>query len=598
MPTQQPQAPGTSQPQIDPTALNLSRAIRTVESGDNPNAKGASGEFGIGQWMPGNFESAAKKYGLDPADRSQGNQEHVLYNQIDEQLKAGHSQSEVASWWNSGKYDPTGNVGVNKEGVKYDTPGYVAKVQKAYEQSAQGQSEAPQTQQQQPSPSLLPNPINIGSELANNIAGRLNDLNNAAMLGQQGGLHVGSGLIQGAGAFAGAAGDIVNAGLELIPGVQALEKGLGDAMGSMAQTPEGQAIIQAGTQLAQAHPEIAGDLAAGANVLSVLPMFKGLSLAKGAVSDSFVGAFKGKLQNAAETELRNALPDKIATSVANAEGRGLDPIKMLIADGRNLPDIVARPAGGFEYSAKAPIENFEQSLAGDEQALQAKLSQGISKNVGVSLAGARQRALADVATQYRLSGTYAPAVKATNAYFDSVEASSGGRDIISLNEFNGIKRDVRKDVNFDSLGIQKNNVKFTIGQSLMKQVEKVAAQNGIEGVPEINKVMSAKLEAMKVLDGLDGRRIKTKSGILREGTRDVAGAVGEVAGNAVGVPFAGTFAGRGLANLARGTPSYSIRKLKTLATHTPTSTGVKGLLKASLGVSGQQMTRAQSPQTQ
>ena len=121
---------GTS---LDPTAVTLAKSIRQVESQGNYNAKGASGEFGTGQWMPGNFEAAATKYGLNPTDKSPINQDKVLYYQIEEQLKAGHSQSQVASWWNSGKYDPTGNVGTNKQGVKYDTPGYVAQVQQAYQ---------------------------------------------------------------------------------------------------------------------------------------------------------------------------------------------------------------------------------------------------------------------------------------------------------------------------------------------------------------------------------------------------------------------------------------------------------------------------------
>lgn len=151
MPTQQPQTPGNSQPQLDPTALNLARAIRQVESGDNPNAKGASGEFGVGQWMPGNFEAAATSYGLDPNDKSEANQDHVMYNQIEDQVKQGKTQSQIASWWNSGNYDPTGNVGVNKEGVAYNTPAYVAKVQKAYE-----------SQINQPSSSTYPPPTTPG----------------------------------------------------------------------------------------------------------------------------------------------------------------------------------------------------------------------------------------------------------------------------------------------------------------------------------------------------------------------------------------------------------------------------------------------------
>ena len=135
--TTQQQTPGTSQPQIDPTALNLSRAIRSVEGGDYNNTSGDAGTSkGAYQWQPGNFEAAAKQYGLDPNDFSPTNQDHVAYEQIAEQLKQGKTQSQVASWWNSGKYDPTDNVGdrvINGKTIHFDTPAYVAKVQKAYE---------------------------------------------------------------------------------------------------------------------------------------------------------------------------------------------------------------------------------------------------------------------------------------------------------------------------------------------------------------------------------------------------------------------------------------------------------------------------------
>lgn len=152
------QTPGTNQ--IDPTALQLSRAIRQAETNGNYTLNGKSGEKGAYQWMPGNFESAAKKYGLDPSDFSQTNQDHVAYMQIKEQLDAGHSQSEVASWWNSGKYDPTGNVGVNKQGVAYNTPGYVDKVKQYYSQSQPTGQFVDPNQSSQPSQQfVVPPPI-------------------------------------------------------------------------------------------------------------------------------------------------------------------------------------------------------------------------------------------------------------------------------------------------------------------------------------------------------------------------------------------------------------------------------------------------------
>jgi hypothetical protein len=156
MPTQQQPTPGTNQPQVDPTALALSRAIRSAEGGDYNNTTGDAGTSkGAYQWQPGHFEAAAKAQGLDPNDFSPTNQDHVAYNQVKEQLDAGHSQSQVASWWNSGRYDSTGNVGdktINGKVIHYDTPAYVEKVKQAYLQASQVQTNSPASSLTPPTP--------------------------------------------------------------------------------------------------------------------------------------------------------------------------------------------------------------------------------------------------------------------------------------------------------------------------------------------------------------------------------------------------------------------------------------------------------------
>lgn len=123
---------------LDPTAATLARALRQTESGGNYNATGKSGERGAYQWMPGVFEQMAKENGLDPADFSPTNQDKVAYKHIEKLLKQGHKQSEIASYWNSGSFNPQGKVGTNKQGVRYNTPSYVANVESAYKQIAGG----------------------------------------------------------------------------------------------------------------------------------------------------------------------------------------------------------------------------------------------------------------------------------------------------------------------------------------------------------------------------------------------------------------------------------------------------------------------------
>lgn len=175
--SQNPTPAPAQSPAVDPTALALSRAIRQAEGGDYNNTSGDNGtSAGAYQWnnyvdgksqklapsqLPANFVSAAKQHGLDPTDFSQPNQDHVAYEQIKEQLDAGHSQSEVASWWNSGHYDSAGNSGYNSQiGLHYDTPTYVQKVQKFYEQEMQnpGSTVAP-TNSNTYNPTPFSNPL-------------------------------------------------------------------------------------------------------------------------------------------------------------------------------------------------------------------------------------------------------------------------------------------------------------------------------------------------------------------------------------------------------------------------------------------------------
>ena len=140
----------------DMDALHLTHAIALSESGGvggkpNYDAKGASGEHGAYQWMPGNFENAAKTYGLDPNDFSPMNQDKVAYAQIKAYKDKGYDPGQISSLWNSGSPDNWQNhSGTNKQGVKYDTPAYVNKVKQNYTQ-LKGQTPSPDVSQETPS---------------------------------------------------------------------------------------------------------------------------------------------------------------------------------------------------------------------------------------------------------------------------------------------------------------------------------------------------------------------------------------------------------------------------------------------------------------
>jgi len=124
--------------ELDPSIVALTKAIGSTETGGNYTAKGASGEYGAYQYTPATWAADSQTYlgqsvPLDSATPAQ--QDEVAYNKVKALGAEGNTPSQIASIWNSGKADPTGNVGVNKEGVAYNTPAYVQKVQAAYQKN-------------------------------------------------------------------------------------------------------------------------------------------------------------------------------------------------------------------------------------------------------------------------------------------------------------------------------------------------------------------------------------------------------------------------------------------------------------------------------
>lgn len=126
---------------IDPKIKAFTLAIRDAETGGNYTAKGASGESGGYQFMPGRFSELAKKYlGDEKAPMTPENQNKVTYSYVKEKKDQGYQPPQIASMWNAGEGRPNAYKenwrGVNSQGVAYDTPAYVSKVETAYKKYA------------------------------------------------------------------------------------------------------------------------------------------------------------------------------------------------------------------------------------------------------------------------------------------------------------------------------------------------------------------------------------------------------------------------------------------------------------------------------
>lgn len=121
------------------SADEIADAIKQVESGGDYNAKGASGESGAYQFMPDTWNSWSREYAKsvgisDKAKilQSQEMQDAVAKFKIQQWLDNGLSPQQIAAKWNSGSEIGWENKkGVNKQGVAYDVPAYVNKVNNA-----------------------------------------------------------------------------------------------------------------------------------------------------------------------------------------------------------------------------------------------------------------------------------------------------------------------------------------------------------------------------------------------------------------------------------------------------------------------------------
>lgn len=337
---------------IDPTVKALTSAIGEAETGPSSPAaytkKGASGEFGRYQFMPQTYKNYAQKYlGDANAAPTVENQNKIAYSFVDEKKKAGYNPAQIASMWNAGEGKPNAYKenfkGVNSQGVAYDTPAYAAKVSQLYQQKKAATSgmvadvPAPQLGQNQDH-SLL-------SDVGHTLTDAGTGVSNAVSDTLTGKINPLSGLIQGAGAIAGGFGGLTSNVLEHTPIVGDVVKGaeglIGQGVGALAQTNAGQGLISNYQSFSQAHPELAGDIGAGVNIASAIPVLKGIGLAKNAVKDSVASALKGSVEKAAA--------DALGTTPKLSEVKaGIK--KGLITQGKNGP--VLGPDAAKQTSAK------------------------------------------------------------------------------------------------------------------------------------------------------------------------------------------------------------------------------------------------------
>ena len=306
------------QEQLDPSIIALTKAIGHQESagkydlvGDNGHSKGAY------QWnnptplkegeVPENFKGFAKDVGANGDDFSPENQDRVAYKTVEKWGKQGLTPAQIASKWNSGGPDTykTAKPGYNAEqGVNYDVKSYVDNVAKNYERFNQ-----PQQQQGGYNPKpfstgagafdysgnapITETPTTNTDTLGGQLLHRTEDIGTAIKDTMAGKQNIVSGVLQTAGGIAGGIGDVAGKALELIPGMKWLEKQIGTGVGKLAQTEAGQSVAKSIQKFSTEHPELSKDIGAGFNIVTAIPILKGLGVVKNIATDATAQALKG-----------------------------------------------------------------------------------------------------------------------------------------------------------------------------------------------------------------------------------------------------------------------------------------------------------------
>lgn len=544
----------------DQDALTLTHAIALAESGKggvpNYNAVGDNGtSHGAYQWQPGNFESAAKQYGLDPNDRSPTNQDKVAYAEVKAYKDKGYDPGQIASLWNSGSpnnwQNHSGTTTVNGKPLAYDTPAYVNKVKSHYLELKGGPSnqstlpqgtpapvqfnpQYPQTDQTKTNNSQTPDTSTLGGKLG----GRIQDASNAisdTLSGKQG---VFSGVLQTVGAGAGGVGDVVTSAIEHTPIlgglVKSLENTLGSGVTSYLNTGSGKGLLQGVSQFSKDHPELSKDIGAGINIVSAIPILKGIGLGVNVAKDAAASALKGVAEKAA-TEGLSTLVSSTKTG-AKALARNPDAIKTLVSE-RAIPDII-----DGKYSTKDAFTRLQDAITHiDENELQPVLDKASTGQVAnhIPLETYKNQAMADAVDQLKDT---AP----VEAYFKRLQAKYG--DFPTLKQMNEAKRIVSRNITEAGFNSPSYSVDKIVRSTLQKGVEDGANALGLPDVATINQKMANLIKAQDMLSHIEGKTVK--SGMTGELAQTATTAAGAATGAFLGMsPEVSGFIGNRLGSL-------------------------------------------------
>ncbi len=594
---QTPQTRGTNE-QVDPTALALSRSIRSTENTrydqvvKEPDGSQSFGAYG---WNRDNFKTWANQYGLDPNDTSEVNQDHLAYLRIKDLLDQGKSQSEIAAIWNGAKKVNGKHVALN--------PQYVERVKNAYLAEISGtgstapSNEVPKLEISQKQAKIPSEQKTDEQELGSNLKGRVQELGKALDLTvkspykalTQGNVlenvgHGLSGLIQTGGAVAGVIGDIANYGLNKASfGLfKKFTNLVGEGIGELAKTETGQAISNSVNEFVQKNPELAKDIEAGINIVSTIPILKGLNVASTATKDALSVALKKPVLNSFD----KTLTDVVKTSGKQAvsfirENKG---IFKEMGERGIIPDVESNGVRSV-YRVGQAIDDSWNEIGN----LGKKVTEKLKNNPYI----ATEKDATNI-IKNAIKKSFPEADKSfVYKFIDNAKNLTAGSEKIwqrlgsgtaTLEDINTLRSQLDQAVKSVYQSVTAPPIEKEMGAALADSMRTFVKATAKETEPLFNE-MSKQFQFQKALGYLEGKGVK--SGVLGEVAKNAASVAGEKLGGLAGVSYAPAIAGRRLGGLAEGLKGRIItgmvKRAAPEAERVTLSQAKKGLIKTATG---------------
>lgn len=533
----------TDASQLDPKVLKVVRTLRDIESGGDYNAVGDNGEsHGAYQFNKDNYKNWAKQYlGDENAPMTPANQNKLMYLRVKEQKDQGLQPEEIAAIHNGAHKDANGRY-------QYNAPEYGEKFRKAIASQPkveQGFNPAPFSA---PSDGSKPAPVSTLEASKPEEPGLVSRLKERAQEGSQalsdtgtGKINLLSGAIQTVGAGAGALNDVVQSTLELVPGVKQLENLIGQGAGSLAKTEVGQSVVKSIEEFSKKHPELSKDIGAGFNILTAIPIFKGLKIGFGAAKNAAMDATSVALH---DTAVKSATKDMTAAfaktktlSKTFERNGGQTTLQNAVSKGL-VPDIE-----NGKYVTKSAADSTEEMISHIEDTkLQPLLEAGDSPLAAhrVPLETYKQNAMQMAKDELKDAG---PVEK----YFERIQEKYG--DYPTIGQLNEAKRIVAKNIKEASFASPTASTDKIVRSTLQQSVEDGANALKLGDVQAINKEMADLIKYQKMLVALDGTPVKI--GKVRHFMQHTIGTgVGYGTAKALGTGPAGELIGGYLGNKA------------------------------------------------